>query len=119
MRHRFGSALLTLLMASPCAFAQTDVPPFVATLISHFKAAPPKASPGSIWRYIYRGETVYYVPPLFCCDISSYLYDAKGIVLCRPDGGFVGIGDGKCPDFLKERSQGELLWSDHIAEGSP
>jgi hypothetical protein len=119
MRHRAPVALFTLLAGSPGAFAQTNIPPFVAKLITHYKSVPPKTSPDSIWRYTYKGESVYYVPPLWCCDIPSLLYDAKGNLLCRPDGGFVGIGDGKCPDFLKERSHGELLWSDGTAKESP
>src|SRR5262249_29205853 len=112
MRLRAPTLLLTLLAASVAALAQTNIPPFVAELIAHYKSAPPESSPGSIWRYTYKGETVYYVPPLRCCDISSSLYDVKGNLVCRPDGGFAGFGDGKCPDFLKQRSHGEMLWSD-------
>jgi hypothetical protein len=119
MRHRTPTVVLTLLAASAAALAQTNVPPFVAKLIAQYKSTPLKNSPRSVWRYIYKGEPVYYVPPLWCCDISSTLYDAKGNVLCRPDGGFGGIGDGKCPDFIKDRSHGELLWSDGTAKQSP
>ena len=103
--------LLTLLAASPGALAQTDIPPFVEQLIAHYKSTPPRGSPDSIRRYIYKGEPVYYVAPLWCCDIPSVLYDAKGKLICRPDGGFTGIGDGRCPGFLKERSHEEVLWS--------
>jgi hypothetical protein len=118
MGHRAPTVLLTLLAASPAAPAQTNIPPFVAKLIAHYKSVPPETSPGSIWRYIYKGEPVYYVPPR-CCDIRSLLYDAKGNLICEPDGGFTGIGDGKCPDFRKERSNGELLWSDGRAKDWP
>jgi hypothetical protein len=112
MRHRARTVLLALLTVSPAELAQTNIPPFVATLIAHYKSEPPKTSPGSIWRYIYKEQPVYYVPPLWCCDIPSSLYDAKGNLLCRPDGGFAGYGDGRCPEFFKERAHEELLWSD-------
>jgi len=119
MRHRAPPLILTLLAASPAALAQTNIPPFVAELIAHYQSVPHDNSPGSIWRYIYKGETFYYVPPLWCCDIPSLLYDTKGNLICRPDGGFAGFGDGKCPDFLEQRSQGELLWSDGTARELP
>jgi len=118
MRQRAPTVLLTLLAASAAALAQTNIPPFVAKLIAHYKSVPPKSSPGSIWRYIYKGEPVCYVPPR-CCDIPSSLYDAKGNLVCEPDGGFTGYGDGKCPDFFKERSHRELLWSDGTPKESP
>jgi len=119
MRHRAPTVLLALLVASPAPLAQTNIPPFVAKPIAHYRSEPPKTSPGSIWRYVYKGEPAYYVPPLWCCDKPSILYDAKGHLLCQPDGGEAGFGDGKCPDLLKERSHGELLWSDGTAKESP
>ncbi len=119
MRHRAPTVLLALLAASLTAHAQTNIPPFVAKLIAHYKSVPLEGSPRSISRYIYKGEPVYYVPPMWCCDIPSLLYDGKGNLICRPDGGFTGLGDGKCPDFLKERSHREVLWSMGTAKESP
>lgn len=118
-RHRASNILLALLAASPGVLAQTSIPPFVEKLIAHYRSAPLRGSPDSVWRYIYKGEPVYYVAPLWCCDIPSVLYDATGRLICRPDGGFTGIGDGKCLDFLKERSHGEVLWSHGTAAKSP
>ena len=118
MRHRAPSVTLALLAVSPGAFADPDMPPFVVELIAHYKSAP-KSSPDSIWRYIYKGQPVYYVPPFWCCDLPSHLYDAKGNLICQPDGGFTGNGDGKCPEFLRERSHGEMLWSNGTRKQSP
>jgi hypothetical protein len=42
----------------------------------------------------------------------SILYDANGKLICRPDGGIAGSGDGKCPDFLAKRKDGWRLWAD-------
>lgn len=54
-------------------------------------------------QYEYRGQLVYYVPPpLGCGDCFSKLYDASGKVLCSPDGGIAGFGDGKCVGFFSE-----------------
>ena len=67
--------------------------------------------PSSVWKYNYHGETVYYIPPR-CCDIGSQLYDNNCNQICSPDGGNSGGGDGKCPDFFTDRTNGELIWQD-------
>ncbi|HET7330240.1 DUF6970 domain-containing protein [Dyella sp.] len=94
------------------AYAQTNIPPFVAKLIARYESGPLGSSPGAVWQYRYKGETVYYIPRLACCDIMSQLYDAHGKLICRPDGGVAGGGDGKCPLFFKERKDGRQLWRD-------
>jgi hypothetical protein len=80
-------------------------------LIEQFQNTPVGNPPRSVWKYEYRGQIVYYVPPQ-CCDQFSILYDAAGKVLCAPDGGLTGRGDGKCPDFFQERKNGVLVWQD-------
>lgn len=64
-----------------------------------------------IYSYSYNGATVYYFPPR-CCDIPGELYDEDCNLICRPDGGFTGDGDGKCPDFFKLRTGEKLIWED-------
>lgn len=110
---RLSSALLPLVCTSGLAAATppADSPVFVAQLIAAFRAAPPTTPRASILRYAYRGQTVYFVPAR-CCDIPSTLYDAGGRRLCEPDGGFVGGGDGRCPDFFERRGGETLVWKD-------
>lgn len=104
-----ASALLgSLLAAAPQA---PPLPEFVNERILAFRAAPPTRPPLRILRYRYRGEFVYFVPAR-CCDVPSALYDASGRRLCEPDGGFIGGGDGKCPDFFERRRDETLLWQD-------
>jgi hypothetical protein len=83
----------------------------VDQLIRKFQSQPVGNPPQSIWRYAYRGQPVYYVPAQ-CCDQSSTLYDANGNVLCAPDGGLTGRGDGKCADFEAKRTGEKLIWQD-------
>ena len=86
-------------------------PPWVNKLIEQFQKAPVGNPPQSVWKYEYRGEIVYYIPPQ-CCDQFSVLYDVAGKVLCAPDGGLTGHGDGGCPDFFQERKSEVLVWRD-------
>jgi hypothetical protein len=104
--------LLALALWLACAPALGEAwPPFVRQLIAREEGAPKKNPPGSIWRYEYRGRVVFYVPPS-CCDVPSELYDGEGELLCSPDGGMAGDGDGKCPDFFDARTNGRRVWSD-------
>jgi hypothetical protein len=64
-----------------------------------------------ISRYQYEGETVYYETAP-CCDQQSVLYDAQGKVLCHPEGGITGKGDGKCANFDKRKTNEQLVWQD-------
>jgi hypothetical protein len=89
----------------------TQDPAWVDGLIAGFQSEPVGNPPRSIYRYVYHGETVYYVPAQ-CCDQFSALYDGDGNVLCAPDGGITGMGDGRCPDFLSARTNEVLVWSD-------
>ena len=109
MKRRLPTILLGLTIASG-ACAQPDIPPFVTKLITRYQSASPGSSPDAVWKYRYKDAEVFYVPRLACCDIMSELYDINGNVICCPDGGIAGSGDGKCPDFLRERKDGILLW---------
>ena len=111
MTYRLPTILLGLTFMSG-ACAQPEVPPFVAKLITQYKSASPSSSPGGVWKYRYKGATVFYVPRLACCDIMSDLYDIHGDLICHPDGGIAGSGDGRCPDFPEERNDGQQLWGD-------
>jgi hypothetical protein len=64
-----------------------------------------------IVRYQYNDQTVYYESAP-CCDQQSTLYDVKGGILCHPEGGITGKGDGKCANFDKRRTNEQLVWQD-------
>ncbi|MGI4743735.1 MAG: DUF6970 domain-containing protein [Janthinobacterium lividum] len=64
-----------------------------------------------IVRYQFEGETVYYESAP-CCDQQSTVYDMKGKVLCHPEGGLTGKGDGGCGNFDKRKTNELLVWQD-------
>ena len=108
-RLRPISFLLALSFAKQ-SLAQ-DLPPFVTQLIEDYQSIEAGASPGEIWRYEFRDATVYYLPRShLCCDIPSVLYDSEGQIVCLPDGGITGRGDGRCTDFITRRSNGVRVW---------
>ena len=105
------TSVVILVLTGACALgrplATESVPDWLAQLIVEFEHAP--NPPSVVARYEYRDQLVYYVAPR-CCDIYSTLYDAAGTILCAPDGGFTGRGDGRCPDFFAERRNEMILW---------
>jgi hypothetical protein len=92
-----------------------EIPAWLDERIEDFKKQPPTSPPMEISRWQYEGETVYYFPP-YCCDIFGDLYDNAGTLLCHPDGGIAGNGDGRCSDFLDKRTDGEIVWLDERKE---
>jgi hypothetical protein len=87
------------------ASCKEPVPEFVHELIESY----PAGQAHEIWQYRFNGETVYYIPPQ-PYDIPSTLYNSDGEIICSPDGGLTGYGDGKCPTFFKKRRGGTLIW---------
>lgn len=67
--------------------------------------------PAKIYRYLYSGKKVFFIPQR-CCDIQSQLYDEDCNLICAPDGGFSGKGDGACEDFFSNRAAEQLVWED-------
>ena len=113
MRWLTPIVIAAMLFAAGCSQPTPAVegPEWIAQKIEEFRNAPVGNPPQSIWRYEYEGQTVYYVPAQ-CCDMFSTLYDADGNVVCAPDGGLDGRGDGSCPDFREERTEEQLIWED-------
>ena len=64
-----------------------------------------------ILRYDYEGRKVYYISAP-CCDQFSQVFDTKGNLICQPDGGITGKGDGKCAGFDKNKTHEQLVWQD-------
>ncbi|MEP6712037.1 MAG: hypothetical protein ABJA37_06465 [Ferruginibacter sp.] len=86
-------------------------PACIKNMIEGFEKEERQNPPRSVYSYSYSGKTVYYVPAV-CCDNFSDLYDANCKLIAHPDGGFTGKGDGKLPDFIRERTREKVLWRD-------
>ncbi len=88
-----------------------DVPPCILQRIEKLRTENVANPPASVWQYEYNGQVVYFIPQK-CCDIPSLLYDSNCNLICNPDGGFSGRGDGKCKDFFEKRTKEKLIWKD-------
>jgi hypothetical protein len=79
--------------------------------ITELKSQPVANPPAKIIQQRFEGKLYYYLPAK-CCDMYSSLYTADGDFVCSPDGGFAGIGDGKCPDFVRQMEGEKVVWQD-------
>lgn len=86
-----------------------QAPVCILTKIEQFKRDQPQQL--SVWQYEYDGMTVYYIPGAGCMRLGELL-DINCKLICHPDGGFTGMGDGKCNDFFKKRKNEKLIWKD-------
>lgn len=88
-----------------------EVSDWVKELITREESGLVANPPALLKQCEYKNQIVYYLPSR-CCDAFSILYDKSGNVICAPDGGITGKGDGRCPDFLEERKNCEVIWKD-------
>ncbi len=102
--------LLLALVLGACSKAYVDVPKCVDKKIKQIKKEPPTNPRTEVWRWKVDGKTYYYITS-DCCDQYNYLYDDKCQVVCAPDGGFSGNGDGNCPSFSGNVEE-KLVWKD-------
>ncbi|GAB3195086.1 hypothetical protein GCM10027293_04740 [Pontibacter aydingkolensis] len=91
--------------------ANAQAAPWLNQLIQEMQDAETANPPAKIYRYTYKDQEVFYLTGR-CCDIPSKLYDKNGNIICEPDGGITGKGDGRCTDFFEKRSDETLIWED-------
>jgi hypothetical protein len=100
-----------MLIQGSCDKTETGTPACISNKIAQMQQDPVRNPPGSVTQYLYNGQTVYYITA-DCCDQYNELYDSKCNLICAPDGGFTGQGDGRCPDFFTNRTNEKLIWQD-------
>ncbi len=92
-------------------YVAPSAPACIKDLIIQISKEPVRNPAAIIIQYQYKNMTVYYIPP-FCCDMFGVLMDDQCNVICLPDGGIVGNGDGSCSDFAKKATHRNIIWED-------
>lgn len=86
-------------------------PGWLEARIQQLSAERRQNPPARIMRYRFEGQVVYY-ETLGGGDQYSNLYDQSGKIICHPEGGITGKGDGNCRYFTKRRTEERLVWQD-------
>lgn len=104
--------IIPFLSASECGKkkAKADsLPACLQEMISKSTKEEPPTTPLRIDAYTYKDKTVYYVAA-DCCDFFNMVYDDSCNMICAPDGGITGKGDGQCADFFEEAKLIKTVW---------
>ncbi|MFV0604939.1 MAG: DUF6970 domain-containing protein [Niabella sp.] len=114
MKYFFLLMLLTVITFFSCekpSQVENNIPECIEAKIKQIAEDPVRNPRGAVWQYRYKGQIVYFIPQ-YCCDMFSELYDSNCELICHPDGGITGAGDGQCADFFSERTNEKLIWKD-------
>ena len=96
---------------APTSKADAPTPDWLRARTASYEAGPETEAPSAIWQIQHQGQTAYYVASP-CCDQFNSLWNAKGDLVCHPDGGFTGRGEGMCPAPRDAGTPAKLIWSD-------
>jgi hypothetical protein len=102
--------LFILMLSCNNSDNKIDAPTCIETKILEIKKSDIQNSPAAVWKWDVDGETYYYITS-DCCDQYNYLYYENCEIVCAPDGGFTGNGDGNCPTFSSDIVK-TLIWED-------
>lgn len=108
--------------AGACGTPEAELaaaPAAIKAIVDERQNMPPDGMNSTIVRYDYNGEgvesvntIVYYVPPPpMTSDATSQVLDQSGTLICEPEGGLMGNGDGRCDDFAERRSNACVVWA--------
>ena len=116
------TGFLLLLSFAGCERLEfaTEVPYCIQKLARSIRRDEVRNPPAMIveWR-LTTGEKYYYVPP-YCCDMFGELYDSECNLICAPDGGISGWGDGRCPsEILNSIESTKVIWKDDRGNDTP
>ena len=104
------NCLALLLLTCKSAEQSQRLPDCITSKIESLKNGPPQNPPSQVWRWETNGTIFYYINAA-CCDQFSRLYNDRCEIVCAPDGGMTGKGDGKCPEFSSDTIR-TLIWKD-------
>jgi len=105
----FIFCLLSIISCKPTKQA-VKLPTCIESKIETLKNQSLQNPPSQVWQWDANGNTYYYFNAP-CCDQFSTLYNERCEIICAPDGGFTGKGNGKCPDFGTDVKR-TLIWED-------
>ena len=103
-------SLFLLILSCNNSDNEIDAPTCIETKILEIKKSDIQNPPAKVWKWEVDGDIYYYLTS-DCCDQYSYLYNENCEIVCAPDGGITGNGDGKCPVFTNKIVK-TLVWED-------
>lgn len=101
--------LALALFASGCKPEIEELPSCIDALVQQAENGKDEYDALQIIEYEYQNDR-YYLVASGCCDRFDPLFDSDCHEICNPSGGFSGGGDGKCPDWVENLTDGVIIW---------
>jgi hypothetical protein len=98
------------LTACKKPYPADKMPHCVEQKIIEISNQPVRNPAAQVWKWEDNQNTYYYITS-DCCDQFNLLYNENCDVVCAPDGGITGGGDGNCPNFQGQLVK-TLVWED-------
>jgi len=111
MKNISFGILLAFVFSCSSVESTNEIPSCIQNKINQLIDEAVKNPPTQIWKWEVDGETYFYITS-DCCDQFNYLYSKNCEIVCAPDGGITGNGDGNCPTFTSEITK-TLIWEDN------
>ena len=106
----FAIAITSIFMGCKDSDLDIDAPICIENKIEEIIDNEASNPPTQVWKWEVDNQIYYYITS-DCCDQFNYLYTENCDILCAPDGGITGNGDGNCPDFTSALKK-TLIWED-------
>jgi len=106
----FIIAISSIIISCEDSDLNIDVPVCIENKIEEIIDNDVSNPPTQVWKWEVDGNTYYYITAN-CCDQFNFLYNEQCELICAPDSGFTGAGDGNCPVFTGEIIK-TLVWED-------
>lgn len=90
---------------------ERDFPTCIQTKIDDLMAREVQNPPAFVTKYRFNDADYFYISS-DCCDQYSDLFDGDCQLICHPDGGITGNGDGKCEFELDQAEDMGRVWED-------
>ena len=103
--------LVPVLFSCERQVIELDVPLCIKNKIRETERKKLANPPAEVWEWKAEERTYYYISS-DCCDNFNYLYDENCYIVCAPDGGLSGTGDGECPEFDVDLVK-KVIWRDN------
>ncbi len=103
-------ALVLVVLGCEKSDLDLDASSCIESKIRELKRVEVQNPPAQVWKWEADGNILYYFTS-DCCDQYNYLYNENCEIVCAPDGGITGNGDGNCPVFTTEIEK-TLIWED-------
>jgi len=106
----FAVVICSIFISCEDSDLAIEAPTCIKSKIENIATNEVSSPPTKVWKWEADGNTYYYITS-DCCDQYNYLYNEHCELVCAPDGGIIGTGDGNCPTFTSEIVK-TLIWED-------